>query len=215
MKILVTIIYWIFYQAGVLFHFFVDAKKALFFTTFKREFNTGWLKKEFKSCGVNTKIDRPLTLRGGKYISIGENVLIGRHIVMTVWNIDNAGKEPELVIGDGVELGDHSHITCANKIVISSGVLTGKRILITDNSHGSITLEQLRVAPKSRPVISKGGVFIGKNVWIGEKASIMPGVTIGEGSIIGANSVVTSDIPPYSVAVGTPARIVKRLTNQQ
>ena len=114
-----------------------------------------------------------------------------------------------------MELGDHSHITCANKIVIGSGVLTGKRILITDNSHGSITLEQLQVAPKSRPVISKGDVFIGKNVWIGEKASIMPGVTIGEGSIIGANAVVTSDIPPYSVAVGTPARIVKRLTNQQ
>lgn len=215
MKLLMTIIYWIFYQTGAIFHFFIDAKKALFFTTLKREFNTGWLKKEFKSCGANTKIDRPLTLRGGKYISIGENVLIGRHIVMAAWNLDNTGIEPEIIIGDNVELGDHSHITCTNKIVISSGVLTGKRILITDNSHGNVTLEQMQVAPKHRPVVSKGRVFIGENVWIGEKASIMPGVTIGEGAIIGANAVVTSDIPPYSVAVGCPARIVKQLTNKQ
>lgn len=58
---------------------------------------------------------------------------------------------------------------------------------------------------------SKGDVSIGKNVWIGEKATILPGVTIGEGSIIGANSVVTKNIPPYSIACGIPAKVIKKL----
>jgi acetyltransferase-like isoleucine patch superfamily enzyme len=67
------------------------------------------------------------------------------------------------------------------------------------------------MAPNYRELFSKGAVYIGKNVWIGDKASIMPGVTIGEGCIVGANTVVTKDVPPYSVVVGSPAKIVKTL----
>ena len=52
-------------------------------------------------------------------------------------------------------------------------------------------------------------MIIGKNVWVGEKVTVLPGVHIGEGSIIGANSVVTHDIPPYSIAVGIPAKVIK------
>ena len=58
---------------------------------------------------------------------------------------------------------------------------------------------------------SKGPVIIQDNVWIGEKATILPGVTIGEGAIIGANSVVTKDVPAKSLVVGCPAKIVKTL----
>lgn len=211
MKLISSILYWIFHQLGSAFHFVINAKLALIVSMLKREFNTGWLKKEFKFFGINSVIDRPLTLRGGKYISIGSNVLIGRHVVMTAWWNDVLGREPELVIEDNVELGDFSHITCANKITISQGVLTGKRVLITDNSHGGTTYEELCEDPKKRKVVSKGPVFIGKNVWIGEKVSIMPGVTIGEGAVIGANSVVTKDVPPFSVAVGAPAKVIKQV----
>lgn len=59
------------------------------------------------------------------------------------------------------------------------------------------------------PIYSKGAIVIGDNVWIGEKAAILAGVTIGEGAIIGANAVVTKNIPPYSIAAGIPARIIK------
>ncbi len=210
MKIFIQIIYWLFHKTGYLFHLIINAKQALVFTMLCREFNTGWLKSEFKSFGKNSVIDRPLTLRGGRFISIGRNVLIGRHIVITAWDNMEGSKEPELIVGDNVEIGDFSHITCANKITICSGVLTGKRILITDNAHGETTIEQLLMDPKLRPIVTKGPVYIGKNVWIGEKASIMPGVTIGEGAVIGANAVVTKDVPPYSVAVGVPARIIKK-----
>lgn len=211
MKLIMICIYRLLNIIGYIFHFFVNAKQALIITMLKREFNTGWLKSEFKSFGKKSVVDRPLTLRGGKYISIGKNVLIGRHIVITAWDNTGLEKKPELIIEDNVEIGDYSHITCANKITICSGVLTGKRILITDNSHGEFSLEQLRIDPKLRPVISKGPVYIGKNVWIGEKASIMPGVTVGEGAIIGANAVVTKDVPPYTLVAGTPAKIIKQI----
>lgn len=206
-----TCMYRLLHIIGYTFHFLVNAKQSLIITMLKREFNTGWIKSEFKSFGKKSVVDRPLTLRGGKYISIGNNVLIGRHIVITAWDNTTIGKKPELIIEDNIEIGDHSHITCANKITICSGVLTGKRILITDNSHGESTLDQLQIDPKLRPVTSKGPVYIGKNVWIGEKASIMPGVTIGEGAIIGANAVVTKDVPPYTVVAGTPAKIIKQI----
>lgn len=83
--------------------------------------------------------------------------------------------------------------------------------LITDNSHGGFDREQLKLRPNIRPLVSKGEVIIDDNVWIGEKASILPGVHIGEGAIIGAGAVVTKDVPPFSVVVGNPARIVKQM----
>ena len=67
------------------------------------------------------------------------------------------------------------------------------------------------MAPNSRPLYSKGPVIIDDNVWIGEGAMIMPGVHVGNGAIIAANSVVTKDIPAYSVAAGIPAKIIKTM----
>ena len=62
--------------------------------------------------------------------------------------------------------------------------------------------------PDNRPLYSKGQIKIGDNVWIGEKAAIMGGVSIGDGAVIGANTVVTHDVPAYSIAVGCPAKII-------
>ena len=81
--------------------------------------------------------------------------------------------------------------------------------MINDNLHGEITYEQLRIMPKDRQLISKGPITIGKNVWIGEMAIILGGVTIGEGAIIGAHAVVTKDVPAYSVVAGIPAKVIK------
>ncbi len=67
------------------------------------------------------------------------------------------------------------------------------------------------VAPLVRPLYSKGPIIIEDDVWLGEKVSVMPGVHIGRGAIIGANSVVTKDIPAYAVAVGSPAKVIKML----
>ena len=81
-------------------------------------------------------------------------------------------------------------------------------MLITDNAHGLFTEEDLSVPPRRRALVSKGPVIIEDNVWIGDKASVLPGVRIGKGSIIGANAVVTKDVPPHCMAVGNPVRII-------
>lgn len=80
---------------------------------------------------------------------------------------------------------------------------------ITDNSHGETDYDSLKMPPIKRPITSKGPVIIGNNVWIGDKATILPGVTIGDGSVIAANAVVTKDVPPYSVVGGNPAIVLK------
>lgn len=114
-------------------------------------------------------------------------------------------------IGNNVSIGEYSHITCTNKATIGNGVLTGRFILITDNSHGNNTKEVAEIVPLAREICSNGPVYIGDNVWIGDKVTILPNVTIGKSCIITANAVVTKDIPDYSVAAGIPAKIIKTL----
>ena len=82
---------------------------------------------------------------------------------------------------------------------------------VTDNSHGVTTIDDLSKAPHMRKVISKGEVVIEENVWIGDKATILPGVHIGKGAVVGANAVVTKDVPPFSVVGGIPARVLHRV----
>lgn len=112
---------------------------------------------------------------------------------------------PKLIIGNHCNFGAFNHITCINKIVIGDGVLTGKWVTITDNSHGTTSMECLQIRPANRKLISKGP----KNVWVGDKVTILPGVTIGEGAVVAANAVVTKDVLAYCVVAGNPAKIIK------
>ena len=157
--------------------------------------------------------------RGGQYMKIGEGSYFGNYFYLTVWDEYNSwDKEdfrkqtftPTLIIGKQCCFGDFNHVTCVNKISIGDYLLTGKWVTITDNSHGLSGMDIQKYPPIERPLYSKGPVIIGNNVWIGDKATILPGVTIGDGAIIGANAVVTKDVPPYSVVAGNPARIIKK-----
>ena len=89
-------------------------------------------------------------------------------------------------------------------------MLTGKWVTITDNSHGETDKDTLGMRPQKRTITSKGPVVIGNNVWIGDKATILPGVIIGDGAVIAANAVVTKDVPAYSVVGGNRAKIIMR-----
>lgn len=171
---------------------------------------TGYYARQFKEFGKSSIIWSFSHVRGLKYIQVGEKVSIGSHVELTAWN-NYKGQQfkPEIIIGDGTSIRDYSQITAINSIRIGNGVLTGPNILITDNAHGASVAEILDIAPNLRPLSSKGPVIIEDNVWIGTKASIMPGVHIGKGAIIAANSVVTHDIPPYCVAAGIPAKVIK------
>lgn len=201
----------IIFALGRFLHIFSHIKCS--YDKFRRVVYTGYCSRIFKSIGKDTIIEPYLMkITGGKYISIGSNGHIDKAVRLSAWDsYDDNVYSPEITIGDNCRIGAFSHITAINKIQIGDNLLTGKDILITDNSHGTTTREMLEISPNMRPLESKGPVIIGDNVWIGEKASIMPGVTVGRGAIIAANAVVTRDVPPYCVVGGNPARIIKQM----
>ena len=174
-------------------------------------------KNRYKFFGKNSYLSPHTKYHGEGTISIGDNSDIGDYGFISAWNYYPASGQyftPSINIGDNCHIGDRSRISCINKIVLGNGVRTGASVLIIDNSHGNGTMTEANTPPHKRSLYSKGAVTIGNNVWIGEKASIMPGVTIGEGAIIAANSVVTHDVPAYSVVAGCPAKVIKRMDLQ-
>lgn len=181
-----------------------DAVKIYFFT--------GYKSRLFLSIGKNCILGSHTTYIGEKYISIGSNTVIGDFGRLTAYAHYEKSKQhftPQINIGNNCSIGPQSHITAINRVTIGNNVLTGPRVLITDNAHGKSQISTQRIAPANRPLISKGEVVIEDNVWIGEGSMIMPNVHIGKGAIIACNSVVTSDVPAYSIAAGSPTKIIK------
>lgn len=171
---------------------------------------SGYVSKKFASFGSHTNIDLGATIIGGRYITIGDNVHLGKNCVLSAW--DSHGEQifnPEIIISNKVQIGDYCHLSSINCISIGESALLGRWVTIVDNFHGEISNHDLNYSPIERPLHSKHGVEIGANVWIGDKVTILPGVRIGANSIIGANSVVTKEIPANSVAAGVPAKIIK------
>lgn len=172
---------------------------------------TGYCKRGFQRFGSTSRI-RPKfnVLVGEKYISVGEECYFGKDVQLTATDsFEGQTFSPSITIGNNCSIHDHAHVTAINRICIGNNVRTGKNVLITDNAHGASDPALLEIAPNHRPLYSKGPVIIEDNVWIGAKSSIMPGVTIGRGAIIGAGSVVTKDIPAYALAAGNPATVKK------
>lgn len=174
------------------------------------KFYSLWIKNSIGNTSRHTIICKGLDLHGGEFISIGNHTYIARNCILSAWNAIN-GITPKILIGDNVSLGEYNHITSANSVIIEDGVLTGRWVTISDNNHGAFIRDSLDFPAYQRPIVSKGGVFVGKNVWIGDKATILSGVNVGQGSIVAANAVVTKDVPPYSIVAGNPAKIVKHI----
>lgn len=145
-------------------------------------------------------------------IEIESDTIIGKGVILAA-NKKYGEEEfnPQIKIGQRCDLGDFLNVTACEKITIGNDVLTGRWVTITDNAHGKFEKEYLTISPKDRKIYSKGPVEIGDKVWIGDKSTILSGVKIGYGAVIGANSVVTKDVPPYALAVGAPATIIKRI----
>ena len=154
----------------------------------------------------------PFRVRGKQYIKIGKGFTTGFNCRIDALNINNFGEKYLIEIGENVEINDEVHIGATQKIIIEDNVLIASKVYISDHNHGSYKGDEQdspMSIPKGRKIHSSP-IRIEKNVWIGELCCILQGVTIGEGSIIGAMSVVTKDIPPYTIAVGSPAKLIKR-----
>jgi acetyltransferase-like isoleucine patch superfamily enzyme len=195
-----------------LLHTIFPPKIGILYRKIYTRLYSGWIQYEFHSHGKHCIFGKFLLLQGGQHIDLADFVSMGRGLVVEAFDqFHDQSFTPCIKIGNYVNIGDYSHLSCANSIIIKDNVRMGRKVFITDNSHGSFTREQLDIRPNYRPLISKGPVIIEENVWIGEMVCIMPGVTIGRGSIIGANAVVTKSIPPYSIAAGVPAKVIKQL----
>lgn len=167
-----------------------------------------WLRNAFHSCPNDVYMGKIGHIEHPECITIGNGVSFADNFYLYA-NKTNGKPLPEIIIGDGCWFGADNHITATIQVKIGKNVLTGKRVTISDNNHGNTDLESLIMPPNKRPIVSKGIVEIGNNVWIGEGAIILSGVTIGEGAVIAANSVVTNNVAPYSIVGGIPARIIK------
>lgn len=170
---------------------------------------------EFKKCrkiGLNISVGADFITHGLENVTIGNNFHAGERLKLRTFNSwDTAKMTPQIAIGNNVNIETDCHISAINSVHIDDNVLIASFVYISDHSHGQVTSEELSTPPILRKLYSKGPIHICKNVWIGEKVCVLPGVTIGEGSIIGANSVVTKNIPPFSVACGNPAKVIKTL----
>lgn len=116
------------------------------------------------------------------------------------------GSIGKIIIGSKSSFGYNNHITSVFEVKIGNEVLTANNVYISDNIHG---YKDINIPILRQPVIFKESVVIGDGAWIGENVSII-GAKVGRNSVIGANSVVTSDVPDYCVAVGVPARVIKK-----
>lgn len=165
----------------------------------------------FKYAGKSIFIDEGNRFIHPECISIGDNGYYGKNNrIEAVTEYKDVKFSPKLVIGNNVSMLDNVHIGCACSVTIGDGTGIASKSFITDHLHGKITAEDLNEIPTQRP-LTVNPVTIGKNVWIGESVSIMPGVTLGDNVIVGANSVVTHSFKANSVIAGCPAKVIKML----
>jgi len=151
-------------------------------------------------------------LLGLSFIEMGKGFRAGNGLWLHAVTEYNAQRfSPKIVIGDHVHASHWVHIAATNFVQIGNDVLIGSKVIITDHNHGqySVTHSSPDVPPSSRPLDRDRQVVIGNNVWLSDGVVVTPGAVIGDGSVIGPNSVVRGEIPPFCIAAGMPATVIK------
>lgn len=155
----------------------------------------------------------PFDIRNRHLIDLGEGLTTGFGCRIEVHPIQIDSENVCIKFGKNVQMNDYVHIAASNKITIGNNVLLASKIFISDLNHGNYSFGDEQDNPDSIPAeraIYTNPINIEDNVWIGESVSILGGVIIGRGSIIGCNSVVTKSIPAYCIAAGNPAILKKK-----
>lgn len=164
---------------------------------------------QLKHLGKSVILSSPLRVDKKKFISIDDYTYIGYYAWLGA--TPSTGADIcNLSIGANCAIGNFNHIYATESIIIEDNVLTADKVYISDNIHA---YNDILKPIKDQKILQKKHVVIGSGSWIGECTSII-GASIGKHSVIGANSVVTHDIPPFSVAVGSPAKVIKRYNKE-
>jgi lipopolysaccharide O-acetyltransferase len=164
----------------------------------------------FAAFGPRSVLQPPVRIGGERWISIGAGVFIGSGSYLQVlYDADGAGR---LEIGDGTSVTGSCVLSAARSVRLGRNVLLARNVYIADHRHA--------FEDPARPVLAQGvdqvaPVEVGDGAWLGQNVVVGPGVRIGAGAVIGANAVVLDDIPPHSVAVGAPARVVRTFAQAQ
>ncbi len=172
-----------------------------------------YYRRIFAAVGRHSLIYKPLLLSGTQYVKIGAGTIIRPGARIEAIAIDPA-RPPRIEIGNNVNIEQNVHLICSSMLVIGNDVSIAPNCGILDTSHpydagGSPGKIGDRVNTLPTPV------EIGDNTLIGLGAVILPGVRVGPHCVIGANSTVVYDIPGHSIAVGSPAKVVKRYDFQR
>lgn len=161
--------------------------------------------RSFGAMGTGCRIYSPLKVNGKQGIYIGDNVVVEYKTWLAAVPLQR-NTNARLEIGDGTILGHFNHIYATQSIKIGANVLTADRVYISDNLH---RYQDITTPVSLQGVKQIAHVEIGDGSWLGEGVCVI-GANIGKGCVIGANAVVTKNIPDHSVAVGIPAKVIKQ-----
>jgi len=155
--------------------------------------------------GAGSKLARSVQVYGWESVRIGCNSMICDDSLLNAINSPPA--EAKILIGDCCLIGRRNFLNAGTKLVFADFCLTGTdcHFLGADHAHDTPFIPYLAAGNAA-----DGEIVLGPNVWLGARVTILKNVRIGHGSIVGAASLVTADIPPFAMAVGSPARVLKR-----
>lgn len=162
-----------------------------------------WNRFRFGYFGKKSRIYKPVQADGLENIFIEDNVVVHEGSWLAARPISGKCK---LEIKSGTTLGHFNHIYATKSIIIEKNVLTADKVYISDNLHN---YEDVSMPVIKQPIKQCSPVVIGEGSWLGENVCII-GASVGKHCVVGANSVVTKDIPDFCVVVGVPAHIIKR-----
>lgn len=154
----------------------------------------------------------PFDIRNRRFIKIGKKFTSGFGCRIEAFPLKEES-ERCIIIGENVQINDYVHISAMEKVTIGDNVLIASKVFISDLNHGSYGSDDIHDSPNTPPNERKlfcKPIIIEDNVWLGEFVSVLQGVTIGKGTIVGANSVVSKSLPPFTIAVGAPAKVIKK-----
>ena len=180
--------------------------KRIYHVLLKRDIKSIFYTNRFGSFGNKSIFYKPLNIMDKKNIFIGNNTTILNNSRLQVFN-KLTGLNSKITIGNNCYIGYNVSILAGENVILEDGVLLASNILISSENHG--------INPESDKYYSDQkldckSVKIKEGAWIGERVCILPGITIGKKSVIGAGSVVTKDVPDFCIAVGNPARVIKK-----